>query len=112
MGEKKNLVCGCSPRPAGHKSRFIPFIQFRQPDENLRARAQALVDLILEGGALVFHFLHFLVGGGLLVLLEAADFVVDVVMFGHERIEMFVGRSQFFEFPVKFRELVVDVMMF
>ena len=71
-----------------------------------------LVDLVLEGGPLVFELFHFLVGGGLLEFLEAADAIVEVVMLGHERVEGLVRDAQALEFLVEFRKFVVDIVVF
>ena len=80
-------------------------------NSNLRG-AEDLVDLVFQGSALVFELFHFLVGGGLLQLLEPADPVVEMVMLGNEGVEGLVLESQAFEFLVEFREFVVDIVMF
>lgn len=74
--------------------------------------AQGLVDLVFERGALEFHLLDFLIGDRLLELLEAADFIVDEVVPGDDRVEHLVGGPEGFDHGAEFGELVNGIVVF
>jgi hypothetical protein len=73
---------------------------------------QALIGFVLERGPLEFHFFDFRVGNGQLSFFEQPDLIVDVVVFGHERIELFVGVSKGIEHAAPFGEFVTDIVVF
>ena len=74
--------------------------------------AQELIDLVLEGGTLELHLFDFIIGNGQLSFLEKPDLIINVIVFGHERIELLVGVSKGIEHAAPFGEFVTDVVVF
>ena len=71
-----------------------------------------MIDLVFERGAFEFHLFDFGIGDWQLPFLEAADLIVDVIVFGHQGVEFGIGGPKGIEHGAPFGEFVADVVVF